>query len=228
WSAVAVFALARPLIRLDSDGVRTNPRLAFGQLYLLFFAGLGFALSTYLVLVVGDARYVALPAIALAVGTLLDEALEGNRSEPVAGLLMAVGTMIVARDFFLAPEELASVHLYDKVKWPSVISVGETVLAVGFITAAGVYTGLATRGRALGKIAAPDLANARPWRRRVERLVIASGRWGLQAALGCAILFAFYLTQGLLPRLSTHFSFKPALQSYAKFARHGEKIGKYR
>ncbi len=51
----------------------------------------------------------ALPAIALAIGAFLDEALEGSRSEPVAGLLMATGTMVVARDFYLAPEELASV-----------------------------------------------------------------------------------------------------------------------
>ena len=42
------------------------------------------------------------------------------------------------------------------------------------------------------------------------------------------MLFAFYLAQGLVPRLSTHLSFKPVLESYAKFAREGEKIGKYR
>ena len=42
------------------------------------------------------------------------------------------------------------------------------------------------------------------------------------------MLFAFYLAQGLVPRLSTHLSFKPVLESYAKFAHEGEKIGKYR
>src|SRR6185312_11202552 len=113
WSAVAVFALARPLIRLDADGSqpgvpRTNPRLAFVELYLLLFAGMGYALSSYRDIVVGQARYEALPAIALAIGAFLDEALEGLRPEPVAGLLMATGTMIVARDFYLAPEDLAS------------------------------------------------------------------------------------------------------------------------
>ena len=45
WSAVAIFALARPLTRLDGDGPHTNPRLAFVELYLLVFAGLGFAIS---------------------------------------------------------------------------------------------------------------------------------------------------------------------------------------
>ena len=123
WSAVAVFALARPLIRLDGDGgapgtASTNARLAFGQLYLFLFAGLGFALSTYRLMIFGEARAICLAPIALAIGVFLDEALEGRRSEPVAGLLMGTGTMIVARDFFLTPEELASVHLFEKVKWP--------------------------------------------------------------------------------------------------------------
>ncbi len=109
WSAVAVFALARPFIRLDADGSsgpRGNPRLAFVELYLLLFAGMGYALSSYRDIVLGQARYEALPAIALAIGAFLDEALEGLRPEPVAGLLMATGTMVVARDFYLSPEDL--------------------------------------------------------------------------------------------------------------------------
>lgn len=238
WSAVAVFALARPLIRLDNSGggadagagERTNPRLAFTEVYLFLFAGLGFAVSTYLsfVLGMGEVRYVALPAIALAVGAFLDEALEGNRSEPVAGLLMAVGTMIVARDFYLAPEELASVHLGEKVRWPPAISIGELVLVVGLIAAMGVYTGLATRGRALGKVAGRDLSAASSRRRRFEQLAVGAGRWGLQVAVACALAFAFFVAQGLVPRLSTHLSFKPALESYSKYAKPGEKIAKYR
>ncbi len=157
----------------------------------------------------------------------LDEALEGNRSEPVAGLLMATGTMVIARDFFLTPEELVSVHLLDKVKWPAVISVEHLVLAIGFLVALGVYTGLAARGRALGRVPPQDLTNARNWRRRAEPFVMGAGRWGLQAATACAVLFAFYLAQGLVPHLSTHYSFKPILESYARYAKAGEKIGKY-
>jgi hypothetical protein len=231
WSAVAVFALGRPLIRLDGDttpGSRTNPRLAFVELYLLFFAGLGFAFSSYRDIVLGEARYVALPAIALAVGALLDEALEGLRTEPVAGLLMAMGTMIVARDFFLAPEDLASVHLFEKVRWPATVAVGNLILGVGFLAALGVYAGLAARGRALGRIAAPDLAGAGRIRRVATRFFIGIGRYGLQGAVACAIFFAFYLSQWIVPALSTHLSFKPVLESYAKFARNGEKIGRYR
>jgi hypothetical protein len=227
WSAVAVFALARPLIRLDGDGARTNSRLAFGQLYLFLFAGLGFALSTYRLIIFGEARALCLPMIALAVGVFLDEALEGRRAEPVAGLLMGTGTMIVARDFYLAPEELASVHLFDKVKWPSVVSIGELVLAFAFLAALGVYVGLAARGQALGRVAAPALEVGSARRRRLARGFVALGRYGLQGSVAVAVVFALYLAQGLVPTLSTHFSFKPALESYAKFAKPGDKIARY-
>jgi hypothetical protein len=227
WSAVAVFALARPLIRLDGEGAPTNARLGFGQLYLFLFAGLGFALSTYRLIIFGEARAVNLAPIALAVGVFLDEALEGRRSEPVAGLLMATGTMIVARDFYLAPEELASVHLFEKVKWPAVVSVGELVLGVAFLAAMGVYVGLAARGRALGRVAGPDLSGASARRQKLDRGILQLGRWGLQGAVAVAVLFGLWVAQGLVPTLSTHFSFKPALESYARFAKPGDKIARY-
>jgi hypothetical protein len=234
WSAVAIFALARPLIRLDPDVIgdggapHTNTRLAFGQLFLFLFAGLGFALSAYKALVLGDARYVALPAIALAIGVFLDEALEGNRSEPVAGLLIATGTLVIARDFFLTPEELVSVHLGDKVRWPATISIGNLMLALSVLIGAGVYAGLAARGRAVGKLPQRDLGGARAWRRRIDRIITQCGRFGLQATVAIAVGFAFFLSQYLVPALSTHFSFKPVLESFVKFAKAGEKIGRYR
>ncbi|HVU49819.1 MAG TPA: glycosyltransferase family 39 protein [Polyangia bacterium] len=227
WSAVAVFALARPLIRLDGDGPPTNARLAFGQLYLFLFAGLGFALSSYRLIIFGEARAVNLAPIALAIGVFLDEALEGRRSEPVAGLLMATGTMIVARDFYLEPEELASVHLYDKVKWPSVVSIGELVLGIAFLAAMGVYVGLAARGRALGRVEGPDLSAASARRRKLDRGFLQLGRWGLQGAVAVAVVFALWVAQGLMPTLSTHFSFKPAMESYARFAKPGDRIARY-
>ena len=235
WSAVSIFALARPLIRLDDEAAggggaapRTNSRLAFGQLFVFFVAGLGFALSAYLVLVLGEGRYVALPAIALAIGVFLDEAIEGNRSEPVAGLLIATGTLVVARDFFLTPEELVSVHLVEKVRWPATISIGNLMLGLAVLIGAGVYAGLAARGRAVGKLAPHDLTGARSWRRGVDRAITWCGRFGLQAALAFALAFALFLTQYLVPALSTHFSFKPVLESFARFAKAGEKIGRYR
>lgn len=229
FSAVAFFALGRPLIRLDDeDGLRTNRRLAFAQTYLLLFAGLGFALSTLLVLVLGECRFAALPALGLAMGAFIDEALEGNRAEPVTGLLIATGTVVLGRDLFQSPEDLVSVHLLgEKVKWPPSINVGDTFLLFGVLVAAGVYAGLAARGKALGKVAGPDLTKAPRWRRFVEEKGVLAGRWGLQAAVGVSIVFGFWMTQVLVPRLSAQLSFKPMMESYAKYGRHGEKFGRY-
>ncbi len=231
WSALVVFALGRPLIRLGNAEERDGGRLAFGQLYLLIFAAFAFALATIYMLMTGDARFPALAALALAIGIFLDEALEGERSEPVLGLLIATGTMIVARDFFLTPEELVSVHLFQnaKVKWPPTITVGYVFLAVGLVVSLGLYTGLATRGRAIGKVAPRDLGTgARRWQRRLETLVVEVGRWGLQAAVIAAVLFGAFISHALLPMLSRHLSFKPVLESYARYAKGDEEIGKYR
>ena len=228
WSALAVFALGRPLVRLGGGSEPDGDRLAFVQLYLLVFAAFGFALSSYFVLMTGEARFVALAPIALAIGTLLDEALEGRRAEPVLGLLVATGTMVVARDFVLTPEELVSVHTLAKVRWPPTLKFGPVFIAAGVLFAGGIYAGLATRGRALGRVALRDLGKAGPWRRRIEKSVVEAGRHGIQVAVASAVLFAFVLGHYLVPTLSKHLSFKPLLETYTRFAKHGEKIGRYK
>lgn len=228
WSALVVFALGRGLVRL-TEGTESAGRLAFVQLYLLLFASFGFALTGVFVLMTGDARFAVLPPLALAIGAFLDEALDGARAEPVLGLLAATGTMVVARDFFLAPEELPSVHVLTKVKWPPTLQLGYGFMVVGALVGAGTYLGLATRGRALGRLPARDLgAGAKRWRVLLERVIVGCGRWGIHVALAAAVVFALLVNHGLVPVLSRHFSFKPVLESYARFAREGEEIGRYR
>lgn len=228
WSALAVFALGRPLIRLGGGSEPDGDRHAFAQLYLLVFAAFAFALSSFFVIMTGEARFVALAPIALAVGALLDEALEGQRAEPVLGLLVATGTMVVARDSVLGPEELVSVHTLAKVRWPTTFKMNPVFIALGILFAAGIYAGLATRGRALGRVALREIGQAGPFHRAVERAVVEVGRYGIQVAVGAAVVFGLGLSGFLVPALSGHLSFKPLLESYAKFARHGEKIGRYK
>ena len=148
WSAIGLFALGRALVRLGDENDKGSGRLAFAQLYLLLFTAVGFALTSVFVLMAGETRFAVLAPVALSIGVLLDEALEGQRSEPVLGLLAATGTMVVARDFFLGPEELFSVHLLNKIKWPPTVSAGSLFLVVGLLVGGGTYLGLATRGRA--------------------------------------------------------------------------------
>ncbi|HEY0708009.1 MAG TPA: glycosyltransferase family 39 protein [Polyangia bacterium] len=239
WSAIVVFALGRALLRLggdlggagDADADNASERagrLGFASLYLLVFAAFGYALSTIFVLMTGEARFAPLAALALAVGVFLDEALEGERAEPVLGLLAGTGTMVVARDYFLAPEELGALHVLAKIKWPPQMRIGPLFLAIGLLVALGVYLALATRGRALGKVAPRDLGSAGRWRRRLESWVVTFGRYGIHLAVASAVVFALVVTHGIVPRLSRHYSFKPVLQSYTRYAKPDEAIGKYR
>jgi hypothetical protein len=228
WSALAIFALGRPLIRLGGADEADGGRLAFGQLYLLIFAAFGFALSTLFVLMTGEGRFCALAPVALAIGVLLDEALEGDRAEPVLGLLVATGTMVVARDLVLSPEDLVSVHTLNKVAWPAKLKLAGFFLGTGLLVGGGIYTGLATRGRALGRVALRDLTNAKRWQRWLEKIVVEVGRWGIQAAVAMAVLFALLLSHMIVPKLSGDLSFKPPLESYARLARQGEPIGRYK
>jgi hypothetical protein len=247
WCALLVFALGRALVRLGGDGAAPaatdapaistdfaaandggGGRLAFGQLYLLVFAAFGYALSTVFVLMTGEARFAPLAALALAIGVFLDEALDGERAEPVLGLLVGTGTMVVARDYFLAPEELASLHVLAKVKWPTQIHAGVLFLGIGLVVALGVYLGLATRGRALGKIAPRNLGKAGRLHRQLEQMVVTAGRYGIHLAIAGALVFAVVVAHVLVPMLSRHHSFKPVLQSFTRYAKPDEAIAKYR
>jgi hypothetical protein len=47
-------------------------------------------------------------------------------------------------------------------------------------------------------------------------------------AVGGAVAFAFIVAHGIVPTLSRHNSFKPVLESYTRYAKPDEAIGKYR
>jgi hypothetical protein len=228
WSALVVFALGRALVRLGEEDGGRNPRLTFAQLYLLVFAAFGYALVTIYVLMAGEARFAPLAPLALAVGAFLDEALEGERLEPVLGLVVGTGTMVVARDLFLSPEELPSLHLLNKVKWPPQLRLGPVFLVAGLLVALGIYLGLATRARVAAPPASIEGGGGRSLRLTLERLVVRFGRWGIHLAVGAAVLFALGMAHGLVPTLSRHYSFKPVLESFSRYAQGDEPIAKYR
>jgi hypothetical protein len=101
------------------------------------------------------------------------------------------------------------------------------MLAVGFLVALGLYAAGALRAAAVGNSAGPSPTEGPKIRRVLARGLLFLGRDGLVYAVGVAVLYSFWLTQGIVPTLSKHFSFKPVLESYSKYARHGEPIAKY-
>jgi hypothetical protein len=123
---------------------------------------------------------------------------------------------------------LVSVHTLNKVQWPAKLKLGWLFIGTGLLVGAGLYTGLATRGRALGRVALRDLGDAQRWHRWFEKAVVEVGRWGIQAAVVVAVLFALALSHVIVPKVSGDLSFKPPLESYARLARHSEPIGRYK
>ena len=200
WTAVAFFALGHPLVRDPAPG--GEDRAAPG-LFLLFFAGFGLALCTVRLYLVGDIRFPVLAPIALAVGLFLDDALAAEKPQPVAGFLVALGTMVIARDLYQAPEELPSLHTLEKLKWPPQMS------GAGMFLGAGVAISLALMA-ALGLRA--------PSRRRVAG-------W---AAAAVGLVSAGFVAQVLVPGLSRHLSLKQVLATHRQVARPGEPLAHYR
>jgi len=192
WSALAFFALGQPLAAPDEE------RLPPARVCLLMFAGFAFALATVRGMLVGEGRFAALAPIALAIGAFLDEQIE-RPPQRIMALLAAVGTVVVARDLFLEPEDLFSVHTLDKVKWPALLQGKNTLLVFGIAFAAALWFGVGMRRKL-----------------------------GIWATVGVALLFSLVLSQQMVPALSQHLSPRRVIDAYHRAATAGEPLARYR
>lgn len=191
WAGLGAFALG--VLAADPSQEGRGPRL-----FVVAAALLGFAASTVSADLASRVGFPAVAAVALAIGAALD-GLERGPARPALALAVAAATALVARDLFLAPEQLAAAHVTDAVKWPVELRFGPAFL--GF--------GLAFAGVAGALLAAPG--------GRVRR----HGVLGLYAAgLATAAFLAFVST----PRLSEHLSFKALFDRYHALARQGEPL----
>jgi hypothetical protein len=183
WGALVFFALARPIAGEPQGSARS---------FLLVFAALGLAATTLRVHLVGPVRFAVLAPPALAVGDFLDGWLgERNADDQrppasLIGLLSALGAAVVARDIFLTPEELVSVHLLDTVKWPVVVGGRWLLLAGGLAFAVALLLAFTVRRRAA---------------------------WG---AVALSLGLAVFLSHGLVPALSVHFSPRTVVGSFLR------------
>jgi 4-amino-4-deoxy-L-arabinose transferase-like glycosyltransferase len=235
WSALAFFGLGRPAALLVGGGEdpagSPEARRLFAGLVLLLFAGLGFTFGTAQVLLTGERRFALLVPLALAAGALLDDIQARRVRSPVLALIVATGTMLLARDLVQEPEGLASAHLGGaKLTWPTGVSLRAAVLAAGGLFAIGLV------GWAAPPAAEPvTVIDAPGSRGRLARrfatlfgpllgLVarIARRLWGLATRLAQALTllaaagFAIYLVHALVPTLSKHLSPKHLVDRYAE------------
>jgi len=248
---LGVWATSRSTREVDADA-RDTRRAAGLSAFLLLFFGLSFAASTVLLWASGALRFAALVPLALATGRFFDGVLVSRQPRPVFGGLAAIGTLLVARDIWLIPADLLSVHLLAELKWPPHLKAGPLSLLVGVLVSAGVYWICAFSGEAAEVSDQPTgdqpdsdhaAGSGKPGgaepKRRVSRWILKSCVWasaqlrryrnfGMVVVSGTAFAFALVVNHSLVPELSGHFSFKPVFSSFARHSKPGDGLGRYR
>jgi 4-amino-4-deoxy-L-arabinose transferase-like glycosyltransferase len=235
WSALAPIAVLRLATPRERD------REAWGGLVALFWALAAYVVCTIWVRKVGDIRYPALPAIALATGLFLDDVIrakvEGDPSRaptaragmPLAALFVLLAAVQLGRDCLNFPEELAAVHLLTTIKYPVELKVMGVVLAFGLLFALFGAIGLWMPSDPGPP--APETKGGPPYREAIRKVARRLQglrrplRYSLHEMLGVGILFAIFCSWIFTPRLSEHFSYKNVFQSYFDHRKGGEPLG---
>jgi hypothetical protein len=202
-SALAPFAFGRLMfVKTEAGG-----RAVFARSLAAAWGVLAFFVGTFYVWRYGDLRFPALPALALGVGALVDEALASDDGpDPLFGFGAALVAAILARDLFLYPEYVATNHLLETVKWPAAVTLAPVFVGFGLAFAGCAFAAFALRGARL---------------RRVGRVAT----YGLIAlGLANAGLISYVVT----PQLSKHYSQKVLFDRFQTLRKAGEPLAQYR
>lgn len=218
WTAIAPIAVLRFAVAPKRD------HAAFAGLVLLAWALVAYLATAIFWRAVGDVRYAALPAIALAIGVFVDDLLaakldgdEGRAPDAAAGLriaavFVALAAVILALDTHNFHDTLPSIHILGSpAVFPKELLPLEGVIvffgcAMGTLLAAGLAIA-AGPGKLLG----------------VERRTFTTG--GLLGAVGLGGLYGLFLSLVLVPQLAHHFSYKNLFQSYFDHKKGDEPVG---
>jgi len=230
WSAVALFSLGRVF---EGGEEETEPSEASARdgligIYTVAWASFAFALFTIVVLMTGEMRFAALAPLALSTGIFLDRISSAEPSRPVLGLLIAIGTVVIARDLFLAPEELFSVHTLRPIKWPPLFKLGPTTIVAGVLFGAALYLSLAMRWSAEGGEVPSLRGRLGAFVMRFVPLANWLGRQGVVVSVAVAVGFSVLCSFWITPELSRHFSFKPVFETFKRYASAGDVFARYR
>lgn len=233
WICLAPIAI----IAMGMGGARgTNP---LGARMLLAWAALAWVISSVFLRKVGPTQFVAVPAVALAIGIWLDELLAARAAPgasnasrlapPLVALFVLFAGVVVAKDLKGFPIELLNVHLDTGVSaFPKEVSLHKPLVVLGIIFAAALFSGLYFWRRE--NVASPALADSRNKLATTlvygsRRLASGAGRYGIAAAVGVALVMSVYLAQIWIPSLSTKLSSKATFSVYHALREPGNTLG---
>src|SRR5262249_23841091 len=195
WSAIAPIAVLRFAM------IRTKDRTSWAGALLLGWALVGYIANTLWWRAMGDVRYAALPAIALAIGVFIDDLLaaklDGDDSrapnaasgQRIAATFVLLAAGILALDTHNFTDTLPSIHILGSpAAFPKQLFFLQGVIvfsgfAFGALASAGLFVA-AGPGKLLG----------------IERRLWTTG--GLLGAVALGGLFGLFLSQILVPKLS--------------------------
>ncbi len=246
WSALAPIAVVRLLLFRNGD------RDAWGGMVIIAWAAAAYVAGALWMREMGDLRYPGLIAIAIAVGILLDDLLAARADQPgrwpaaltglpLLGLFVLCASVQLGRDIKEFPEQLASVHLLQEIKFPAVVKLPRVLMYGGLLFGLLAAFGMATAARpelvkrepvertGLDPIAAKLLdllqilgATLRPYFAPVMGVL---RRFGLRAAITVGVLLGLFLSLVYTPSLSEHFSYKNVFDTYQKLHKDSEPVG---
>ncbi len=246
WTALAPIAAVRLALPRRGD------RVAWGGFVVLAWVAGAYVVGALWVREMGDIRYPGLVAVALAVGMLLDDLLAARGDAParwpsaasglpLLGLFALCAAVQLGRDIKEFPEELASVHLLQTIKFPAVVKLQRVLMYVGLLFGLLAAFGMSTAAR-------PELAKREPLDRtglhRVAIWLLDATRaladalrplaspvmgffrgYGLLAMIAVGVLTGLFLSLVYTPTLSGHFSYKNVFDVYFDRKQGDEPIG---
>jgi 4-amino-4-deoxy-L-arabinose transferase-like glycosyltransferase len=201
WSALALFVVMAPLVALDEEPTAAERSRLFAVLLPGFAVVFGLACATLQLHLIGQARLAMLPAVALILGRWLAEPTPAAPANRVLGLVVVTGTLLLTRDLWHAPQELLSVHLPARIKWPPGLSIRALLVAVGLVFAAALLARFVF-----------DPTPARSG--RFPLLASRARRAAVPVLLACSVVLTAALVHGVVPTLSRHLSPGRLPQSY--------------
>jgi 4-amino-4-deoxy-L-arabinose transferase-like glycosyltransferase len=215
WVALAPLALIRALMVAAEPAAASDEqqRARFGTLFFVAWLALLYLAGTFESAGVAEFQLPLAPVLLLLVGGYLDELLDQTEPLPFAGLVAALGAIILGRDFFLFPESYVGSHIPESIRWPGPLTHVPYVIMAYAAFWAGVV------GLGLGVRLAPKDADEGQHRR--GRLLLIGG--SVLAGLAMAAVTAHWV----VPEVSKHLSVRDVYGKTAKLDPNAP-IGQYR